>query len=360
MVRDVKSISTLTLTFDDGPHPVNTPKILTLLNKHKINAIFCVLGKQCLKYPKILNRIKKEGHLIANHTFSHKNLQKISFKDAVFEIEKCEKIIFKRCGIRTKLFRFPYGRSTPELRTYLHNKGYRILGWDVDTRDWEHHRKNHIKKICTSLRSSVKKGGILLMHDLSNYSFKALDKTLPNICSSCSCNFSVNAFKHKIFELKNLLSIKVSMVNALALIHSKYSKMSFNSLAANLKIMVPVSPPSYMLNWKPSTGLSKNVNHFGQANNKVMLLSKARRNYTLDTLFSIFKKFKNKYSKSPNISYKKSGLPILKRFYYSIANTHVTPLNRENNFKFFDNIPFHLIRMIKDRPKRAGPLPLST
>lgn len=158
------------LTFDDGPNEY-TLKILEILKKFNAKATFFVCGKNCQKFPEIAKKIIKNGHKIGNHTFSHSInfLFPWNFKK---EIEKTNQIIQKITGIETKFFRPPWGILTPWLKNYLFKNGYKIILWDIDSKDWR-------GKISDKIFKEIKQYSILLFHDCLQTSLM-LPKILEN------------------------------------------------------------------------------------------------------------------------------------------------------------------------------------
>jgi peptidoglycan/xylan/chitin deacetylase (PgdA/CDA1 family) len=161
--------SKIYLTFDDGPNEY-TLKNLETLRKFNLRATFFVVGKNCQKFPQILKEIVKEGHSIGNHSFSHSIKFFFDFKR---EIERTREIIKEITGIETKIFRPPYGFLHPWLKNYLLKNGYKILLWDVDSKDWK-------GKIDQKIFQKIKPNSILLFHDCLETSL-ALPKILENL-----------------------------------------------------------------------------------------------------------------------------------------------------------------------------------
>jgi peptidoglycan/xylan/chitin deacetylase (PgdA/CDA1 family) len=161
--------SKICLTFDDGPNEY-TLKNLETLKKFNLKATFFVVGKNCQKFPQILKEIVKEGHSIGNHSFSHSIKFFFDFKR---EIERTNQIIKEITGIETKIFRPPYGFLHPLLKNYLLKNGYKILFWDVDSRDWR-------GKIDQKIFQKIKPNSILLFHDYLETSL-ALPKILEDL-----------------------------------------------------------------------------------------------------------------------------------------------------------------------------------
>ncbi|MCH2533133.1 MAG: polysaccharide deacetylase family protein [Bdellovibrionales bacterium] len=159
---DHKEVS---LTFDDGPHPRLTPKLLDILDEYNVKATFFVLGKNAKAYPEIIKEIVRRGHKLANHSHSHHNLPKYSFNHGVEEIETGFDEILKITDLVEPFFRFPYGAKTSALQKYLKSTDVATFFWDVDTLDW---KKTNPQKLLAYSTEQVFKynNGIVLFHDV--------------------------------------------------------------------------------------------------------------------------------------------------------------------------------------------------
>ncbi|MDF1863055.1 MAG: polysaccharide deacetylase family protein, partial [Verrucomicrobiales bacterium] len=102
----------LALTFDDGPHPVNTPRLLDILRSRNVKATFYVVGTNAKRYPEILRRIVAEGHEIGNHTVTHGNLTKMSPDQIRTELKTSHDTIVSATGVAPRTMRPPYGAIT--------------------------------------------------------------------------------------------------------------------------------------------------------------------------------------------------------------------------------------------------------
>ncbi|MCX6384424.1 MAG: polysaccharide deacetylase family protein, partial [Actinobacteria bacterium] len=124
------------LTFDDGPNEPCTSQILDILKKFHVRASFFVCGKNAEYYMQVTKKIIKEGHIIANHTYSHSRF--LTYAGLLpKEIEKTKKIIQEITGKNSNYFRPPWGIVTPWLKKYLKIHDYKLVLWDVDTHDWK-------------------------------------------------------------------------------------------------------------------------------------------------------------------------------------------------------------------------------
>lgn len=164
----------IALTFDDGPHPILTPKILDILGKYQIKATFFLVGENVNNYPDIVEQILAAGHEIGNHTHSHDHIN-------AQEIEACERAIYELTEYQTKLFRPPQGFVDESVKHATLSLGYDIILWSIDTRDWDH---NPPQKICDLVINEVSSGSIILMHDYIGHSSptpKALELFIPSV-----------------------------------------------------------------------------------------------------------------------------------------------------------------------------------
>lgn len=152
----------LTLTFDDGPHPLYTPEVLDILKEKEVEATFFLVGKHVKKYPEIVKRIINEGHTVGNHTYSHRSLIPLSREKTDFEIIETEKVIREIIGEKPTLFRPPRGVYSDYSRELLMDNRYTMVLWDVSSQDWRELRYNNI---VTNIINNVQNGSVILFHD---------------------------------------------------------------------------------------------------------------------------------------------------------------------------------------------------
>src|SRR5256885_4244590 len=151
------------LTFDDGPDPVDTPKLLDLLREKDVKATFFVVGKRADQYPEIVRRAWVEGHLIANHTWSHNSLFCFLMPRRLrAEIERCTESIRRICGCPPRLFRSPVGLRHPLLAPYLEHAGLEYLSWSIRTLDTFRPNPN---VLADRILNKAASGDIILLHD---------------------------------------------------------------------------------------------------------------------------------------------------------------------------------------------------
>ena len=175
------------LTFDDGPHPVYTPQLLDILADSGVRATFFITGNKIKKYKNIVKRMISEGHEVANHGYSHRNLL---FKNTQFiknEIEKTDDLL-RKCGAEGEIvFRPPFGRISLKAFCFLGKINKKIIMWNIPTKDFKAKSTDSIlKKIYAKLR----RGGIIVLHDAG----KNIDSDVDRI-------HTVNAVKHVVVEI---------------------------------------------------------------------------------------------------------------------------------------------------------------
>lgn len=152
----------IALTFDDGPHPRYTPQILDILDEYNIKATFFVVGVNAENYPSAVEAIINRGHEIGNHTYSHPHVSCLNTANLTAEVEKCESAIYGLTDYKTKLFRPPEGMIDADVRSVLRNLDYKVILWDIDTRDWAH---TPPCDIAANIINNISSGDIILMHD---------------------------------------------------------------------------------------------------------------------------------------------------------------------------------------------------
>lgn len=158
---NIKGKKVIALTFDDGPS-IYTREILNVLKKYKIKATFFVVGKHIEKHPDIFKEIVRHGHVIGNHSYSHRNLQSLKITDAVKDIETNEELIYKVAKVKPIFFRPPMGVLPKDLFVYFEIKGYYLSLWTVDSEDWKVKNPAVIYKNVTA---KLRPGAVILFHD---------------------------------------------------------------------------------------------------------------------------------------------------------------------------------------------------
>ncbi len=171
-----RSQKLLALTFDDGPNPAHTPRLLDMLRRRNVKATFYVIGERAANHPDIIRRIVAEGHEIGNHTWTHPNLKKLSDEAVRRELNKTRDAIVSACGVQPRTMRPPYGAMYQKQREWVYREyGYPTVLWDVDPLDW---KKPGSSVVAQRLISGARNGSILLVHDLHGSSVDAIPQTL--------------------------------------------------------------------------------------------------------------------------------------------------------------------------------------
>ncbi|MHC3474204.1 glycosyltransferase [Streptomyces sp. 7R007] len=176
----------LVLTFDDGPDPTWTPKVLDVLKKHHAHAVFFVTGTMASRYPELVRRMVAEGHEVGLHTFNHPDLSYQSKKRIDWELSQNQLALEGAAGVRSSIFRPPYSsfadamdnKSWP-VTEYIGTKGYLTIVNNTDSEDW---RKPGVDEIIRRATPHGGKGAIVLMHDSGgdrHQTVEALDRFLP-------------------------------------------------------------------------------------------------------------------------------------------------------------------------------------
>lgn len=153
----------LALTFDDGPHPVFTPKVLEILNTYNVSATFFVIGKNIPSNEPLIQKIDAAGHLIGNHSYSH------HFWFDMFGVQKvkrdflaCHQSIFEIIGKKMLWVRPPYGISNPMIAHALEQLGFLSIGWDLRTFDT---KSFSVSEIMQKIKKHEMSDSIIIMHD---------------------------------------------------------------------------------------------------------------------------------------------------------------------------------------------------
>lgn len=162
----------IAMTFDDGPSGNLTPELLDLLAAHKIKATFFVVGQCVVQHPEIVARAAREGHEIANHSWSHPNFGKMSDEGVRRELQKTDDAIKNATGVRPTLMRPPYGSITGRQKTWIHDAfGYRVIIWDVDPLDW---KRPGPSVVASRIVNGARPGSIILAHDIHGPTIDAM------------------------------------------------------------------------------------------------------------------------------------------------------------------------------------------
>lgn len=163
----------IALTFDDGPYAPVGNRIMDSMEQYNGRATFFVVGNRVADYKTEIKRMHDNGHEIANHTYDHKNLSKLSADEIVSQVELCNQAVAAITGESPRLVRLPGGSKNS---TVLGNVHYPIILWNIDTLDWK--TKNADKSV-EAVLGKVKDGDIILMHELYKSSGDAAVRMIP-------------------------------------------------------------------------------------------------------------------------------------------------------------------------------------
>ena len=169
----------IAITYDDGPHPVNTPRLLNMLAERNIKATFYVIGNSVNQNPAVLRRTVSEGHEIGNHSQTHCLLTKLSDSQLRQEMQRCQDAIGRAAGVRPRTMRPPYGGLLQHQRELvLKEFGYPTILWSVDPLDW---KRPGASVIANRIVSGTTAGGIVLAHDLHSQTVDSMPQTLDGL-----------------------------------------------------------------------------------------------------------------------------------------------------------------------------------
>jgi cellulose synthase/poly-beta-1,6-N-acetylglucosamine synthase-like glycosyltransferase/peptidoglycan/xylan/chitin deacetylase (PgdA/CDA1 family)/spore germination protein YaaH len=171
----------MAITFDDGPDPTWTPKILDILKKYNVKATFFIIGEEAEDNVSVMQRVFREGHEIGNHTFPHPDISEISTRQVDLQLNLTERLFAAKLGVSPVYFRPPYSiDQEPDTNDqaapvdHIENDlGYVIVGDKIDTEDWNEHPRKTPQEIVASVFAQIAqfdakpwtRGSILLMHD---------------------------------------------------------------------------------------------------------------------------------------------------------------------------------------------------
>jgi peptidoglycan/xylan/chitin deacetylase (PgdA/CDA1 family) len=170
------------LTFDDGPWPGHTPAVLKALAEQCTKALFFPIGKHAGWHPEIMKQVAAAGHSVGSHTWSHRDLSKLSQQDGIAEIEKGIAGVSIALGNKptAPFFRFPALRHPPELLKYVGERNIGVFSTDMDSFDFKMRKPDQV--IASVMKKLEKHGkGIVLMHDFQQATAHAAPELLKKL-----------------------------------------------------------------------------------------------------------------------------------------------------------------------------------
>ena len=154
------------LTFDDGPSPEHTPKVLALLDKAQVKATFFVIGKKAETNPELVRQIVAKGHVIGSHSYLHSRAFSLLSRNQVRQdITRSLDVLEKITGERPTLFRPPIGHTNPRIAKVVEELGLTVVGWSVRTLDGL--RSSSREAVAKRAKKGLQNGAIVLLHDAS-------------------------------------------------------------------------------------------------------------------------------------------------------------------------------------------------
>lgn len=148
------------LTFDDGPHPETTPRLLDILEKHQAHATFFMVGEAAQRYPEIVQRVAQDGHAIGNHTWDHSSFPLLSGRERRRQLRACAQAL---APYGQRLFRPPYGHQSLASRFETLKLGYKVITWNLPAYDWLDH---DAQWMVDHLVNRLQPGSVILFHDV--------------------------------------------------------------------------------------------------------------------------------------------------------------------------------------------------
>jgi peptidoglycan/xylan/chitin deacetylase (PgdA/CDA1 family) len=167
------------MTFDDGPHPTLTPRLLDILGARGIRATFYVIGWRVLREPQLMRRIVAEGHEIGNHTWSHPSLFGYSDAGVLNELDRTSQAVYETVGRPPVTLRPPYGNLYPrQRRMVMEARNMPTVLWSVDPEDW---RRPGSAAVASRIVSQSHPGGVILSHDIISGTVQAMPAALDGL-----------------------------------------------------------------------------------------------------------------------------------------------------------------------------------
>ena len=176
--RTLEGKKLVALTFDDGPFPSTTPRLLDVLNEKDVPVTFFMLGSQARNYPDLVQRAEKEHHVVASHTMYHQNLINISAEAAQADISEAKSVFRNILGYEPAYTRPPYGNINGTVTSSVDTP---MILWSVDPADWQN---KDTDAIVSAVASRVFDGAIILMHDIYPTSVEAIPKLVDTLRES--------------------------------------------------------------------------------------------------------------------------------------------------------------------------------
>ncbi|MEM7216446.1 MAG: polysaccharide deacetylase family protein [Pseudomonadota bacterium] len=169
------------LTFDDGPIPATTHKVLLELERHCTKATFFMVGRMAVNHPASVKKVLAKGHTIGIHSYSHRDLGRTNGKNAIQDVDRSIRAINKAAGRKVApFFRFPYLSENATVNSYLKRRGYGVFAIDVDSLDYRFSSPGSmVNRVMSELHRKGK--GIILLHDIQKVTANGLGELLNRL-----------------------------------------------------------------------------------------------------------------------------------------------------------------------------------
>ena len=166
----------VSLTFDDGPNPEFTPKVLDLLKQYNSKATFFCIGRNIEEHPEIFKKIIADGHTIGNHTYSHsKSFGFYGTEKVIEELKRTNRLVFERTGLQMNLYRPAFGVTNPSIEKAVKKLNLNSIGWNVRSLDTT---PRTAEMVLHRITCKISKGDVVLLHDTSEKTILVLERLL--------------------------------------------------------------------------------------------------------------------------------------------------------------------------------------
>ncbi|MGO7170874.1 polysaccharide deacetylase family protein [Rhizobium leguminosarum] len=196
------------LSFDDGPIPGRTDKVLAILDQFGVKGAFMMVGEMAERHPALARKVAQDGNTIGSHTYDHANLASLSFDAAMAEVIKGELAVTKATGTDVSFFRFPYLAESHRLRAAIAMRDMVVMDVDIDSKDY--FTTTRVSATQRTMNLLHKRGrGIILMHDIH----KRTVAMLPSLLSRLEAEgYKVIMLKFKKTEVPNTVVASADLV----------------------------------------------------------------------------------------------------------------------------------------------------
>lgn len=178
LVQGPKDSRSVCLTFDDGPDPEHTPRVLDVLKKEGVAATFFVIGQQAARHPELVRRIRAEGHIVGSHSYTHSPPHTISSRQMVREVRQTDQLLAEILGNSPQLFRPPHGKLSGPMLLGLWALKKAVVLWNADPKDFNCRSPEEIDFWFE--RRPLQGGDVVLFHDNRPFVIDALPRLIAS------------------------------------------------------------------------------------------------------------------------------------------------------------------------------------